>query len=446
LEAELGRRVESLAVAVSASISQESWRMLFSLGPGEESSRTARHLRALMNAVRGGTGSERISVWTIDGRVVLDAETPLLIGSPAPRAPLLGQELDEVRGGHAASTRLFRSESGRWVKIGLAPIPADEPGVAPRGVMVVEAPSQSLAVVAAMRRTLLGVGVIGLCAVLAAAFLSSRAATRRLRELVASAQRIGRGDLDSRVPAVGDDEIGVLGSALEGMRAAVKVRDHHLRAMVGGVAHEIRNPLGGLLLFAEMLSRDGDLSQEQARRAQRILDETTRLEQVVSEFLAYARPEVPRGENALVGPLLTESAESAAGALRWKGDLRVSGGDLRVWCDPGHLRQIALNLVRNAMQAAGAGVAAGGQERVVVRAVAGIGGSELIVEDSGPGIPTEERERVFEPFYSTRSAGSGLGLAIVKHLCDLNRIQISVGDSELGGARFRLRFRDLARG
>ncbi|MBD3236155.1 MAG: hypothetical protein GF330_05600, partial [Candidatus Eisenbacteria bacterium] len=83
LEEELGRRVESLAVAVAASIPAESWRMLFSLGPGEEESRTARHLRSLLQAVLEGTGSERITVWTLEGQVVLDAATPLLIGSPA---------------------------------------------------------------------------------------------------------------------------------------------------------------------------------------------------------------------------------------------------------------------------------------------------------------------------------------------------------------------------
>ena len=440
LEEELGRRVESLAVAVAASIPQESWQMLFSLGPGEEESRTARHLRSLLQAVGDGTGSERVTVWSLDGRVVLDAATPLLIGSPAPRAALLRDELNSVRAGRPASTPLFRAEAGHWVKIGLAPITAGQPRSAPRGVLVIQAPSGTLAVVARMRATLLAVGLIALAVVVAAAFWVSRAATRRIRGLVAAAQRIGRGDLDFPVAAQGDDEIGVLADALESMRAGVQVRDRQLRAMVGGVAHEIRNPLGGLLLFAEMLAGDSGLAEEPRARAHRIVDETSRLERVVAEFLAFARPESPRGARVPLAPVLRESAEIAVGALRWSGRWEVVGdSDAEVWCDPDHLRQITLNLIQNGMQATGDD---GGRVRLRIAVVAE--GVTLVIEDSGPGIAAAGREEIFEPFFTTRSAGAGLGLAIVKRLCDLNRVTVAVGSSELGGAAFALGFRRVA--
>ncbi|MBD3237634.1 MAG: HAMP domain-containing protein, partial [Candidatus Eisenbacteria bacterium] len=323
-----------------------------------------------------------------------------------------------------------------WVKIGLAPIAGGADRVAPLGVLVIQAPSRTLPVVARMRGTLLAVSLVLLAVVLVVALWVSRAATRRIRRLVAAAERIGRGDLDSPVAAQGGDEIGVLAESLESMRAAVQVRDRQLRAMVGGVAHEIRNPLGGLLLFAEMLAGDASLHDTARQRARRILTETARLERVVAEFLTFARPESPHGEATELGPALRQSAESAAGALGWSGRWEIRGDEAReVWCDPDHLRQIALNLIQNAMQAT---LDPPGRVRIAIEPAAG---ARIVrIEDSGSGIAPQKREEVFEPFFTTRSSGAGLGLAIVKRLCDLNRIAVEIGTSQWGGAAFVLHF------
>lgn len=435
LEGELARRVESLAVTVAAAIPGETWRLLFSLGPGEEQSRTASHLRSRLERIAREVGAEQIAVWTTEGRLILDSSARLRIGSVAPRAALLERELQAVRGGATASTPLFQSESGRPVKIGLAPIAFSEEASAPRGVLLVGAPSGSLGAIAGMRRTLLIVGAVGWLLVLVVALWLSRGLTRRITRLAQAARRIGSGDLESRVPTLGEDELGILADALEGMRDAVRVRERQLRAMVGGVAHEIRNPLGGLTLSAEMLARDGRLSDEQNRRAQRILDEALRLERVVSEFLEYARPERPRRSSVALEAALTESARNAAAGLGWKGELRIDVGSESVACDPDHLRQVLLNLLRNAMQAAGGDGAVRARVRREGRDI------ELLIEDSGRGIPEQDRERIFEPFYSGKPQGAGLGLAIAKKLCDLGEIRIGVGRSDMGGALLRLRFR-----
>ncbi|MFH1143477.1 MAG: ATP-binding protein [Candidatus Eisenbacteria bacterium] len=473
LEAELGRRVEALAVAVATSIPEETWRFAFSLGPGEEESRTARHLRGRLDAVRVASGAERLAVWDLQGRVVVDSETLLPIGSMAPRAHLLTAELDQVRAGLTASTPLFQAVGGRRVKVGLAPIhaPAGDTGPArlpdasasggsvelrarglPLGVLVVEAPSQSLGVVRAMRGTLAAAGLAGLLLVLAGAFIVSRLIAGRIHRLAEIAGRMETGDLASTVPFLGRDEIGDLAKALEAMRGAVHVRERQLRAMLGGVAHEIRNPLGGLVLYAEMLSQAGELSPARAAHAQRILAEANRLEKVVADFLVFARPEPPEGERVNLVQALEESGENARAALLWRGALEIEASVEAVWCDGGHLRQILLNLMRNAMQAAGpegrvrvraarsgdgggsvAGEDGGPEARPITRA-ARAAGVVIRIEDSGCGIAAEEVERVFEPFHSTRAQGAGLGLAIVRRLCELNGIGITVGRSSLGGA------------
>jgi signal transduction histidine kinase len=429
LDAELARRAETLAAAVVTSVPQEIWQTALTLGPGEEESRTARYLGDRLEAVRQATGAEQIGVWTIDGRLILESGLALPIGAPAPRAALLQRELAAVAQGSVASTPLFRSERGRWVKIALAPLPA---GATRRGVLLIGCPSESLGAMAALRGTLLALGAAGAIVVLGIAAMLSRALTARIHALAGAAQRVEQGDLESAVPVSGSDELATLGRGLETMRLAVRGRERELRAMVGSVAHEIRNPLGGLMLYSEMLGRAEGLTPEQAGWAGRILQEAQQLERVVAEFLDYARPGNPAPEELDARLAIAESAESAAGSIAWHGSISVEGG-ARLRCDPHHLRQILSNVLRNAMQAAG--------PVGTVRATA-IGtpkGAEIRIEDSGPGVAAENRERVFEPFFTTRAEGAGLGLAIVKRLCDLNAIAITIEASPLGGACVRLR-------
>ncbi|MCK4303265.1 MAG: HAMP domain-containing histidine kinase [Candidatus Eisenbacteria sp.] len=436
LEVELARRLESLAAAVSSSIPPETWGLVFSLGPGEEGSRTAAHLRSRLERISLEIGAERIAVWTRDGRLILDTSLDLRIGSQAPRAALVERELEAVGRGERASTPLFRTESGRLLKIGLAPIEFLGGESSRAGVLLVEAPSQSLGAITNMRRTLWAAGAVGWVFVLAVAWWLSRRLTRRTKRLADAARRIGRGDLESTVPVLGEDELGILAEALDRMRKAVWIRERQLRAMLGGVAHEIRNPLGGLILSSEMLARDGRLPDDLARKAQRILEEGLRLERVVSDFLHYAKPERPHREQVQVEAVLMESARSAREGLQWQGECRIDTCSAVVSCDPDHLRQITLNLLRNAMQAVGTQGNVWASTRHMAK------GLEIRIEDSGPGVSREDRERIFEAFYSGKAEGAGLGLAIVRRLCDLNGVDIEIADSKLGGASFRLGFHD----
>lgn len=442
LERELASRVTSIAVSISSSIPNDSWRFLFSLLPGEEDSRIASQLRARLDQIEADVGAERIAVWRPDGTVYLDTCSRLPIGDPAPRISLLATEMDAIRLHRTAQTPLFRSESGRLVMIGLAPIlqrPVTENPNRPvtggeqlLGLIVVEMPSTSLTAINTMRRSLLLSLAGGLLLVFLVAVFLARGLTGRISILVSAAQRIERGALDTPIPPLGDDELGLLAGVFDSMRQAVEVREKQLRAMVGGVAHEIRNPLGGLTLYAEMLTRDKELNEKQKGKAERILAEAHRLERVVSDFLVFARPESPRQETVMVRSVIDESLHHARACLKWAGGLEVTVADEAVICDPDHLRQICLNLILNAMQAAG-------DDGTVAVTASGTGErSEIFIEDSGAGIAKEKLEEVFQPFYSEKADGAGLGLAITKRLCDLGGIEMTVDQSRLGGARFRL--------
>lgn len=430
LEAEMSLRVEALASTVRAAISPAAWEALLRLEPGEDDSRTARSVRDRLEGIRREISADWLGVWSPEGRVLVETSGRYRLGEHSSRATMLEQELSRVRAGQVTSSPLFQSESGRWVKIGLAGIQADRQESA--AVILVSAESGSLEAVLGMRRTMILVAALGWGLVLFVAAILAGRLTRRLGRLATSAISIGRGELETAIPDLGEDEIGLLARTLDQMRLAVAARERQLRAMLGGVAHEIRNPLGGLILSSEMLARDETLESKQRRQAERILAEGERLERVVETFLEYARPHQSTPSQVDLAPAVADCLENASLGLEWRGELSTQGDRLMVWCDADHLRQILLNLGRNAMQASGP------SGRVAVSWKLEAARVRFAIGDSGPGIELPRRKEVFEPFQTSKASGAGLGLAVVKQLCDLNGISVAIEGSPVGGAAFIL--------
>jgi two-component system CheB/CheR fusion protein len=201
----------------------------------------------------------------------------------------------------------------------------------------------------------------------------------------------------------------------------------NLGQLTAVVAHEVRNPLAGLRASLQILAqraadvRDRDII---AVMVQRIDD----LNDKVEDLLLYARPKQPRLQAVDIGTLMRDVAQSArvaTGSLCPPIDV-TGGAGVLVLADLDMLRAALLNVTMNACQAAGNG-------RVDVRIEVHHGHCRIAVHDQGPGIPPEVRERMFEPFFTTRAGGTGLGLAIVKRLVELINGTIALSDRAGGG-------------
>jgi len=201
----------------------------------------------------------------------------------------------------------------------------------------------------------------------------------------------------------------------------------HLGQLTAVVAHEVRNPLAGLRGSLQVL--EGRLSEPRDREivgamVRRIDD----LNEKVEDLLLYARPKPPRLQPLDIGALAREIAVSARlGTGSVCPPIEVTGGDgVGVLGDLDMLRAALLNVVMNACQAAASGP-------VDIALSIGAGSCSIAVRDRGPGIPADARERVFEPFFTTRAGGTGLGLAIVKRLLELHDGSIELKDRDGGG-------------
>jgi len=219
-----------------------------------------------------------------------------------------------------------------------------------------------------------------------------------------------------------------------------------LGQLSAGLAHEIRNPLGVIKGSAEMLSQKLDKSNPLAMElAGYISTETNRLSALVTRFLDFARPLHADLASQDITTVLDRALMDVA--TLWKGgpvDVEKSyePGLPPVGLDEGLCEQAFVNIVQNAYDAMGA---AGGTLRVKAGSSRPDGreGVEVRIEDSGPGIPVEQREHIFNPFVTTKKTGVGLGLSIVSKIMDGHHGFIRVeaaGDAPGTGARFVMFF------
>jgi signal transduction histidine kinase len=444
LEAELGIRLSALAQTAALEI---RGKYLTELGPGGEEDRAYLRARRVLESVREATGVARLYVFDRGFASRVDtADTP--IGATHFQAELHRHELGRVfERGEAVSSVLFEGTDGKLYKAGYAPVRASESEDEIVLALGVDAPAAYFERLADLRRSLMGYGALLALVVIAIAVVVAALITRPVRRLAAAAERIGKGDLGTPIARTSHDELGFLADTMEDMRREIAARTEKMQLMLSGIAHEVRNPLGGIKLFTGILRDEIEPGDERRRHVDRIERELGYLETVVSEFLDYARRPAPELAEVDLGALLGDvielvrpEAERAGVALVMEAPQAPGGRDaqpVRCRADAGQVRRAALNLVRNAVQASiGVGGVDGPEVRVTVQPAGGQ--AVLAVHNRGAEIPAEVRARMFEPFFTTREKGTGLGLAFVREIVDDHGGALSVR-SESGTTVFEVR-------
>lgn len=211
---------------------------------------------------------------------------------------------------------------------------------------------------------------------------------------------------------------------------ARKTRLETLGRMAASLAHEIRNPLGGIQLYASMLRRDLESDAPKVRSLDRILGAIAGLEGLVENMLAFGRELEPHRRHQPLGPLVEQALDLARAALEEKHvAVHVNVGEAAAEVDGEMLQRVFLNIISNAAQA----VPEGG--RLSIR------GSERSVEfrDDGPGIAPEILDKMFTPFLTNKTKGTGLGLAIAQKIVEAHGGVIEAKNHPEGGASFTIK-------
>jgi signal transduction histidine kinase len=427
LEDELAARLVAAAKTAAAALPAER---IGRLAPGDEATRTYGHVRARLESVAQATGT-RLLVVRPDRTALADSAGRVRIGERVGTFERDRLEIAQAAAGQpVASQVLFEGTDKRLHKAGYAPV-RDGSG---RVVAVVGADgaAESFETFSEFRRTLATVLVAGAALGALVAALAALTVSRPLTRITDAARRIAHGDLETPLwRRKRRDEIGTLRDTLEEMRRALHARDEERETLLAGIAHEVRNPLAALDLFAGLLAEELERRPE-AAHVTRIRAELAALTKVVEEFLDYARARPPVREKVDLAQLLAEVADLAQPlAAERHVSVTVDGGGA-ARADREQLRRAAVNLVRNAVEAAPAAS--------VVELVARAADGEAVIEvaDRGAGLSAEVRERLFRPFFTTKERGTGLGLALAKKVADAHGGTLALGPRAGGGTVARL--------
>jgi signal transduction histidine kinase len=427
LEDELAARLVAAAEVAAAALPGDR---VGRLAPGGEVTRTYGHVRVRLHAVAQATGT-RLIVFRPDRTALADSDGRVRIGEKVAALERDRLEIAMAAAGQpVASQVLFEGNDGRLHKAGYAAL-RDNTG---RVVAVVGADgtAESFEALRTFRRALVTVAVAGALLAALVAALAAVTVTRPLTRITEAARRIAHGDLETPLwERRRKDEIGTLRDTIEEMRRALHARDEERETLLAGIAHEVRNPLAALDLFAGLLAEEL-VARPEAAHVTRIRAELAALTKVVEEFLDYARARPPVREPVELSELLGEVADlvQPLAAERHVSVTVEGGGAARA--DREQLRRAAVNLVRNAVEAAPAAS--------VVELAGRAADAEAVIEvsDRGAGLSAGARERLFRPFFTTKERGTGLGLALAKKVADAHGGTLALEPREGGGTVARL--------
>ena len=314
------------------------------------------------------------------------------------------------------------------------------------------------------RRHFVMIAIAALFGCLVMVSLIARRITQPIASLTDGARSLARGELETRIVAESRDELGTLAQAFNDMaeslsasraeltrkNEALITANEHMQSMqeqllrserlaaigqlAAGVSHEIDNPVGIILGNAELLMEDlpeGDPLREDVAA---IIEECRRCKRITGGLLGFARSPEAHHDRVELNLLVKETVASLHPQMLFK-DLNltidVATDDLCVTGDADQLRQVMINILLNAAQALQ------GVGQLAVSLLAESGHAHIYVDDSGPGIPETDREKVFQPFFSTKAPGegTGLGLPLCRKLVEAQGGEIYVHQAPLGGAR-----------
>jgi two-component system NtrC family sensor kinase len=315
----------------------------------------------------------------------------------------------------------------------------------------------------------LGIAAGGIALVYLVSVRVARRISQPIHAMALAAQRIAHGDYSQAVDGGGDDELGYLARSFNTMTAEVQLAHQALREsadelerkveertaelkrmqaqmiqsekmvaigkLAAGVAHEINNPLTGVLTNSSLMLEDLADDHPWREDIQTIVNETLRCRKIVKGLLDFSRQTKPQRTLLDLNQVVEDTLSLVRNQTVFRNTKIVYDLDPHlptVLADADQMRQVVLNIVLNAAEA----MPQGGELRVASAPDVGKKTVELRISDTGPGIPDEVRARIFEPFFTTKKTGTGLGLAVAYGIVERHHGQIRIDSARGKGTAF----------
>jgi signal transduction histidine kinase len=370
--------------------------------------------------------NETVLLFKRDFRIQVSSDSLVRAGRQHPILMLHRKEIRELDIGQATASLPFKSEEDTWYLWGFYRLDQEL-------WMAVRENADRFNKISTMARLFWIMGISGTLLTILAGWLVARAISRPVEKLVSFSAAIGRGEFDTQLPANTPGEIGILARTMGQMRKDLVESQKEKEEMLARIAHEIRNPLGGMELVASLLREDLASAKKSTNYIDTILSEIEGLKALISEYLGYSRPRETSPAWVNIPELFGEVTKIAQTDFHNKELQIINKCELeKIWFDKYHLRQVLLNLVVNAAES----VQHAGQ--ICLYAAERKKRWILAIQDNGRGIIPAQMAQVFKPFFTTKNNGTGLGLAISQKLCMENNAVLRLVRNRSGGCTFFL--------
>ncbi|MDD2852074.1 MAG: cache domain-containing protein [Desulfuromonadaceae bacterium] len=276
-------------------------------------------------------------------------------------------------------------------------------------------------------------------------YWASKIFTRPITHMMSVIKRVKRGNFDERMTVTGEDELAEMANAFNRMTDIIQRNKEiesslaqqgkmaSLGILSSGVAHEINNPLGVILGYAGYLESKMTEDDPNYQYIHEIKRESKRCKKIVQDLLSYARTPRPTLQQADLNDLLQQIVDFAANHTDMRGvkiTAKLAKNLPLVELDGDQMRQVTINLILNA-----GGAMPDGGVLTVSSEAADATHVRIIFSDNGCGIPPDSLEKIFEPFYTTKTRGTGLGLAITRQIIEQHHGDITIESTVGTGTR-----------
>ncbi len=418
---------EQINVVVNMLSRQINGKYLALLSLGSPTKATEDYFREIFNRNKNAKLHSEIFIFDKKFDIVVHSDSNIAPGTFEPRLLINQKDILDLNINSAALSIPFKGNDNKWYMWGFYKLE-------PNYWLAVRESAARLQKVEDLSSLFWYFGLAGIALSILLALLISGSITKPLDKLVKFSTEIGKGNFNFAVPKGMHGEIGSLAYSMDKMKKDLATNHKEKEELLAQIAHEIRNPLGGIELLTNLTKEDLIKENKNTDYLDKILKELSHLKSLISSYLNYSRS-IP-ADPAWIGvsKIISEVEEIVRTQcerknIKFKVDLRID----KVWFDENHLRQILVNLVSNSLESTPE------EGEINIKASTNSKHWEIEVKDNGTGIPESEMNLIFNPFFTTKKNGTGLGLSIIKKLCKENKAEISANNNPVKGSTFTIK-------
>ncbi|MBU1095232.1 MAG: HAMP domain-containing histidine kinase [Bacteroidetes bacterium] len=367
---------------------------------------------------------QEVFIFDFNFKLLVHSDTGKTLNMLEPSLYLNKSEIDALDIGSSITSLPFKSKTGNWYMWGFYKLTDNH-------WLAVRENALRLKKVELFAMYFWYIGIGGVILTIFAGLFVAKKIVDPINQLVWFSKQIGSRNFNEIKPDKVTGELKILADAMELMKNNLMKHHKEKEEMLARIAHEIRNPLGGIELLANLTKEDLLKEKKNTNYIDGILKEISGLKELITSYLDYSKPAHANPHLCNLSSTFSEIQNIFA---KNSTDKQITINCVQtsdnILFDPSHLRNILVNLVSNSLDATSYG------GKITIDFISQNGHSEIIINDTGNGISKEAESKIFEPFFTTKKQGTGLGLAISKKLCEENNAELFLRESSSMGSTF----------